>query len=1225
MTDSAPRHLPPDQMAREQALDASSSILVQAPAGSGKTDLLTRRFLRLLAEVDEPGQVLAITFTKAAAAEMRHRILSELEKASLAESAANEGAPDEYSMEGLAACALSHSQALQWNLIELPTQLRIMTIDAFCRELALQQPLLSGLGSGLDVSNHPEALYRSAARRTLEHIDSPDAELCGAIEKLLLLRDNNWQEIEKLLATMLAERDKWMRDFVFLPRQGWDALREQLERPFARAVRESLVDLCAKLDLVPHARAEAHALARFACAQTEGKKHRLLAEMTAFPVQPLIGNQELEIAMMAYAALAELLLTKDGSYFEKVDKRHGFPADRKEEKVRHTGLIQDLKSVSGFETALAGIRDLPPLRYSDADWRIVRASFTLLRRAAAELKVVFAEVGAVDFIEVAQIAESVLRGADGNPTEGALAAAEEIRHLLVDEFQDTSRKQHELLRRLIAAWPEREGRTCFVVGDPMQSIYSFRDADVELFSRVKEIGLEIPEDQPLILNPVSLTANFRAAAPLVDCLNEAFGLAFEADDGSGVAFTEAVPARDVQPGLHLAEKQRPRLQLHTQFMPRARQGGDSATQGNPAQAPEDAFAEEGEIIELIRTHQPRMEAARAEGRNYRIAILGRARTAIVPVAQMLHAAQISFSAIELEKLKERPEILDALSLLRALLNPFDRVAWLGVLRAPWCGLSLADLHTVVGGDNPELLSRPVPDLLQERAPLVAHESTRAIRRVMHGMESAAAQRAAYPARALGTWLEQAWSELGGVDCVDRTARANLDRLWSCLDGLPDGERDALGPALDAALDKLTASPDPNADAECGVQLMTIHKAKGLEFEVVLVPELQARSNRTKGGLLSWLERGVSGRGDSGGAISDAGDVDEITEFLIAPLASKGADSGAARKWVDRVRALREEQEMRRIFYVVATRAREELHLFACLTYKTEADGTLALMEPKNSLLATAWHALQQEAQQQFDAWKATVEPGNIDSVAASGTDTLIEMASVIKPTLLHRLPADYESAQQGTEATPAPAPISGAGQLYERHEGGRLSRALGTAVHAVLQQLARLRETGDWDEARSALKKTQSPVASQIREQGIDITQARKIARQAIEIVLNASRDALGQWILSPHKEAASEARWAGIVSGTLRTVQVDRLFQAGPAPLSESANESADTWWVVDYKTAFSDNGDLDAALTDLRKLFSPQVEAYARLLRNLRGAEANVHCGLYYPRMMKFDWWEV
>src|ERR1039457_2831826 len=72
---------PPDQAQRERALDPARSILVQAPAGSGKTDLLTRRFLRLLGEVDAPGQIVAITFTNAAAAEMRHRILGELEKA----------------------------------------------------------------------------------------------------------------------------------------------------------------------------------------------------------------------------------------------------------------------------------------------------------------------------------------------------------------------------------------------------------------------------------------------------------------------------------------------------------------------------------------------------------------------------------------------------------------------------------------------------------------------------------------------------------------------------------------------------------------------------------------------------------------------------------------------------------------------------------------------------------------------------------------------------------------------------------------------------------------------------------------------------------------------------------------------------------------------------------------------------------------------------------------
>ena len=144
--------VPPDQAQREQALDPSRSILVQAPAGSGKTDLLTRRFLRLLAEVDEPGQVVAITFTNAAAAEMRHRILGELEKA-----AANPAPQaDEFSMDSLAHRALEHSQALGWKLLDLPAQLRISTIDSFCRELALQQPLLSGLGGGLEIAEQPD-------------------------------------------------------------------------------------------------------------------------------------------------------------------------------------------------------------------------------------------------------------------------------------------------------------------------------------------------------------------------------------------------------------------------------------------------------------------------------------------------------------------------------------------------------------------------------------------------------------------------------------------------------------------------------------------------------------------------------------------------------------------------------------------------------------------------------------------------------------------------------------------------------------------------------------------------------------------------------------------------------------------------------------------------------------------------------------------------------------
>ena len=151
---------PPDQPQRDRALDASRSILVEAPAGSGKTDLLTRRFLRLLGEVDAPSQVVAITFTRAAAAEMRQRILIELEKAADADKReAHIG--DELLMPALAKRALDRSRQLGWDLLNLPSQLRVTTIDAFCHELAMRQPLLAALGGRIAVAEQPTHLYRN--------------------------------------------------------------------------------------------------------------------------------------------------------------------------------------------------------------------------------------------------------------------------------------------------------------------------------------------------------------------------------------------------------------------------------------------------------------------------------------------------------------------------------------------------------------------------------------------------------------------------------------------------------------------------------------------------------------------------------------------------------------------------------------------------------------------------------------------------------------------------------------------------------------------------------------------------------------------------------------------------------------------------------------------------------------------------------------------------------
>jgi ATP-dependent exoDNAse (exonuclease V) beta subunit len=1224
-------------MQRELALDPGQSILVQAPAGSGKTDLLSRRFLRLLAEVEEPGQIVAITFTNAAAAEMRQRILGELEKAAAPGFLAGE---DGFSLAALASRALHRSRALDWKLLELPAQLRITTIDAFCRELALQQPLLTGLGGGLEIAAQPEELYRRAARATLKQIDTVGQPLSEAIETLLLWRDNGWQEMEDLLVEMLRVRDRWMHGFVLDREQDWEALRERLERPFAAAVQSALRQLDSLFAQAPAVCEEALRLARFACEQSG--LYRELAELADFPHAPFMTCAELEEARLAHLNLADFVLTLEGSLRKTVNVRNGFPADRKKEKERFLELVAALRSIPGLEEDLAAVRSLPPAGYGEEDWQIVRACFTLLRHAAGELQIAFAESGAVDFTEVAQIALRVLRGPDGLPTDAALAIADKIRHLLVDEFQDTSRRQHQLLASLIAAWPEREGRSCFVVGDPMQSIYFFRDADAELFSRVKNVGLELPlnqglDNEPLRFDFVALQANFRTAPELVERLNEVFHKVFAVNDGSGVSYTEALADREGDPA------PLPRCALHLEFVaqtgPVKNVEAEAKERGEAARA-----AQVAEIVALIQSHWARMEEARARGERYRIAVLGRARSALLPIAEALREAQLPFRAIELEKLRERPEVLDVLSLARALLAPLDRIAWLGVLRAPWCGLSLAGLLRLSSGDDTTLLPRPVVELIEERLPALDLDDQRAAGRVLQVLRALPGLRAALPTATLGTWLQQVWLRLGGAQCVDATGHANLDLLWGFFDALPNGETDLLGPALREALDKLTALPDSAASSDCGVQLMTIHKSKGLEFEVVIVPELQAKGANGQRRMLSWLERGLAEPDESG----------EITEFLIAPLQSKGADRGKAKAFVDRVTRDREAQEMRRIFYVAATRAREELHLFARPAWKTDAQGDLALVEPSNSLLATAWPALEAEVWARFAEWKAAEEAKKqelvVNELAAAGESNLIEFPVPTHGTLLHRLPPEFRavagvSAADTNSDSPSPAPIPRASpfprlsaervgnlepqssilgrdaSLYHRHEGDLVSRALGTAVHSCLEELTRICGSLTRESSFTALHRIEPRIAAQIRSRGIGPEEAQRIAAQAIDLVMKAAGDPIGAWILAPHPGAVSEARWTGTVAGVLRTVQADRVFQAGIGPLAEGQ----ECWWIVDYKTAHAEAPDPAEALPALRALFAPQLAAYATILRGLQGASMPVRAGLFYPRMGLFDWWEA
>lgn len=182
-----------------------------------------------------------------------------------------------------------------------------------------------------------------------------------------------------------------------------------------------------------------------------------------------------------------------------------------------------------------------------------------------------------------------------------------------------------------------------------------------------------------------------------------------------------------------------------------------------------------------------------------------------------------------------------------------------------------------------------------------------------------------------------------------------------------------------------------------------------------------------------------------------------------------------------------------------------------------------------------------------------------------------------------------------------------------------LSRALGRAVHLMLEETARFLTTMNADAAHAALHSLEERAFAEVRTGGVEPSHARKLADEAIAIASHAMQDAIGQWILTPHADAASEASWTGVLDGTLRTVRADRVFRAG-----EPGSTSGDVWWVIDYKTAPPEGNDTATLMRELRPLFAPQLEIYAQFLRKLHGEEIDVRAGLYYPRLLAFDWWK-
>lgn len=1204
-----------DNAIREQALNPGLCCVVQAPAGSGKTELLIQRILVLLTEVERPEEILAITFTKKAAGEMRTRVLHALRAAE--HPLADDASQHLVRQRERARAALQRDRERGWNLLQQPTRLGIQTIDSLCASLAARLPLTAGFGAPSVIHNTPQELYLEAVTQVLERIQNVDDDAdVLALETLLPHLGNDLVRVRDLFAGMLAKRDQWLRHIQ-------NADQDVLEAALQRLVED---ELSALQSLFPAGlQAETKRLMATLCANLDAMKvddsdPRMTWQVPGWPSSKIDE-------LTRWQGLAELLLTQSGTWRKAMNAKNGAPApsergidketkaERSALKNRLTELLTTLGEHSELEAALHACRSIPQPHYPARDWRVLAALLRLLNLAVAELHFIFAQRGAVDYVENALAALRTLGDADNDESisDIQLALDYRLRHILIDEFQDTSTTQFELLKRLISGWylgeqafSEAEGRSLFLVGDPMQSIYRFREADVGLFLLAQREGIG-----GLALKSLELSTNFRSQAGIVDWVNQVFPAVLAAQDNlSEGAVRYAEPAAVA---FHPEDSGRA-VQLH--LLPKA--AAPSNEQGNSDDndnAPERGAAEAALLVSLV---QNALATLPSDGEHLKegdrnVAILVRSRSHLVQIIPALRAANIPFQAVEIEQLADQPMVHDLMALTRALLHPADRIAWLAVLRAPWCGLPLADMLMLVEDEAKATVWQLIQDdaRLQRLSP-DAHNRLLVLRVIL-------AQGLAEAGRtSLRRQVEGVWLALGGATCARHAQELNeADIFFDLLDTLHSEQGGVIEAAdLEDKLKTLYAPPESNAQ----VQLMTIHKSKGLQFHTVILPGLARTPRHADSPMLIWRERETSNtqRG--------------APDLLLAPIkaageSKKNAAAPTLYNWLQSMEATRERHESSRLLYVATTRAIQRLHLLAEVGQDKEG----AWNPPNNSLLKRLWDGIEFMLDDEKYLASSRVDKAKPHPPSTSPTADALRLSDFSEDqSASNNAPKLRRLAKIGTASqVPATLPLVQRGNkpvLPSSHPTNHATpatwstsdetpRFVGTLLHRLFERIAldNTQEDADtWNAAK--IQNLQPALRRELQHLGVLASKLDEALTQVTKALHSTLNDPRGRWIVANHDESYCEWALSGLLDGIPINAIIDRSFIDNG------------TRWIIDYKTAAPESASCESIenfLDRQQAQYRAQLEIYAALLRTQDDCN-EIRLGLYFPLIAQWCEWQ-
>lgn len=1057
----------PDAGVREQVLAPEQSFIVQAPAGSGKTTLLASRYVALLTQVARPEEILAITFTKKAAAEMRHRVLKMLA----------EDTPQ-------AAAVNARDRERGWQIFTNPNVLKIQTIDSFALDVASQVPSLSQ-AAGLAITERAQPSYAAAASRLFNRLYSDD-QTNPLVARFLGFLDNDINRAIRLLSFMLARRDQWLAPVrAVATAQG----QTQIAELVAQAIQDIRQSLSEQLDAA------------------------LTAEDAAM-LQQLADVWGLE---NVWDALFPRLLTAKDELRKRLTVKEGI-TDAQLKKTSKIWLQElDLRGLGPLIVAYTKL----PEAFDPSD--ITPAEQTMLTNlhlccvgvslAVFELEQVFRDATQIDFTGILLAAKAALRHEQG-PTDLALYLDYQICHLLVDEYQDTSRAQFEFFSMLIEGWQNGDGKTFFAVGDPMQSIYRFRDADVSIFNESIEVGVA---ETRLIHR--QLKANFRSAPAVVAWCNELFSNVFaggrtaslgEVPFSPAVAMLDHVEVQPLEPIVSLVFAD---VQAETHYLLKA--------------------------IHARLEHDP-------EGS---IAILCRARNHVVPLLKQLADAGVSVQANDMDLLSKRGVVRDLMNLHQILFNSAQPLAWYAVLRSPMFGLTLEQLA---------LLDAKL-DVLTQLETLV--ENIPSIERLLAALAWAGQRKYEVPLREL---LVGFWLRCGGMVAYAHAELEDAAAWFDLIDDLGMAAYD--NKLLEAALGALFAASDQDAQ----VQVMTIHRAKGLEFDHVLLPYLDSRTRADDPQLLLWragaqgLLMGING--------------DPVHDWL---------------KFEERARAANEEKRM---LYVACTRAVKSL----VTTFTCE--------EGKNPAGLARWVAPYATRRELSD----NQQPQTLDKSAQADPDVCVTLPD----RKLQRLLPEYRwQAPMTDEQTPTLSAIEVMGSAEETPATSdpiseRYEVMLGLLIHRALQWLAQFSPPGQVYTAENALNSAE--LTQRLRRWLPSLKAPASLHNALIEEALmqitNTLQDESGRWILYPHDDAHNEWSLSGIVNNQLVSAVLDRTFV------------HKDERWVIDYKTGAPRQGEaVDVFVNVETNRYRQQLKRYKTLLSALQ--PLTVRTALYFTALSRFE----